>query len=138
MLAAKFILAAFSTFVTVSAAPGAGGALGRRSQQASPTITACRGTVSPPQGCVIIPVVSDSCISLTGGFSFLNDEISGAQIPGGFICTFFEQFGCLSAGGDVPDVAVLTGGTWNMTDVEGIAGFQSFNDMTSSISCSPL
>ncbi|KAJ7588712.1 hypothetical protein C8J56DRAFT_1049636 [Mycena floridula] len=81
MLSAKFILATFSTFVTVSAVPGAGAAdaLGLRSEQASPTITVCNGTVSPPQGCAIISIVSDNCISLTGELSFLNNEISGAQ-----------------------------------------------------------
>ncbi|KAJ7588711.1 hypothetical protein C8J56DRAFT_1164473 [Mycena floridula] len=139
MISAKFILATFSAFVTVSVIPRAGAAaLSLRSEQASPTITVCRGTVSPPQGCVIIPVVSDNCISFTGGLSFLNNEVSGAQIPAGLICTFFKQFSCLSAGGDVTDVAVLTGGTWNMTHVEGVAGFQSFNNVTSSISCSAL
>ncbi|KAJ7576026.1 hypothetical protein C8J56DRAFT_871029 [Mycena floridula] len=137
MLSAKFILAAFSTFVAVSAAPGAG-ALGHRSEQASPTITICSGSVSPANGCVTTPVVSDSCINLTGGLSFLNKEISGASIPAGFVCTFFEDFGCLNGGVNHHDVAVLTGGTYSMFNVQGIAGTQSFNDLTSSISCSPV
>ncbi|KAJ7589876.1 hypothetical protein C8J56DRAFT_1025200 [Mycena floridula] len=137
MLSAKFILAAFSTFVAVSAAPGAE-ALGHRSEQASATITVCSGSVSPAQGCVTVPVVSDSCINLTGGLSFLNKEISGAKIPAGFVCTFFEDFGCLNGGVNHHDVAVLTGGTWSLGKVQGIAGTQSFNDLTSSISCSPV
>ncbi|KAJ7595195.1 hypothetical protein C8J56DRAFT_1042294 [Mycena floridula] len=59
MLSAKFIFAAFSTFVVVSAAPSAG-ALGYRSEQASPTITVCSGSISPANGCVTIPVVSET------------------------------------------------------------------------------
>ncbi|KAJ7576021.1 hypothetical protein C8J56DRAFT_1171851 [Mycena floridula] len=137
MLSAKFIVAAFSTFVAVSAAPGASD-LGRRSEQASPTIIICSGSVSPANGCVTTPVVSDSCINLTGGLSFLNKEISGASIPAGFVCTFFEDFGCLNGGVNDHDVAVLTGGTYSMFNVQGIAGTQSFNDLTSSISCSPV
>ncbi|KAJ7576023.1 hypothetical protein C8J56DRAFT_1171853 [Mycena floridula] len=137
MLSAKFILAAFSTFVAVSAAPEAG-ALGRRSEQAPPTITICSGAINPPSGCVTTPVVSDSCINLTGGLSFLNKEISNASVPPGFVCTFFEDFGCLNGGVNHHDVAVLTGGTWDLFHVQGIAGTQSFNDLTSSISCSPV
>ncbi|KAJ7576027.1 hypothetical protein C8J56DRAFT_1164404 [Mycena floridula] len=143
MLSAKFILAAFSTFVAVSAAPSAAavpsaGALARRSEQASPTIIICSGSVSPAQGCVTTPVVSASCVNLTGGLSFLDKEISGASIPAGFVCTFFEDFGCLNGGVNHHDVAVLTGGTYSMFNVQGIAGTQSFNDLTSSISCSPV
>ncbi|KAJ7585986.1 hypothetical protein C8J56DRAFT_1049717 [Mycena floridula] len=137
MLSAKFILAAFSTFVAVSAAPGAE-ALGLRSEQASATITVCSGSISPAQGCVTVPVVSDSCINLTGGLTFLNKEISSASVPAGFVCTFFEDFGCLNGGVNHHDVAVLTGGTWNLAKVQGIAGTQNFNDLTSSFSCSPV
>ena len=41
--------------------------------------------------CVSIPVVSDECNNFTGGLSILNKETSSAQVPGGFICTFFES-----------------------------------------------
>ncbi|KAJ7436412.1 hypothetical protein FB451DRAFT_1417460 [Mycena latifolia] len=54
---------------------------------ASVSIVVC---TSVGTGCVTLPVVSDSCLNLTGGLSFLNKEISTAQIPGGFICTFFQ------------------------------------------------
>ncbi|KAJ7585894.1 hypothetical protein C8J56DRAFT_112184 [Mycena floridula] len=137
MLSAKLILAAFSTFVAVSAAPGAE-ALGLRSGQASSTITVCTGSISPAHGCVTIPVVSDSCVNLKGGLAFLNKKISWARVPAEFVCTFFEEFDCHNGGVKHHDAAVLTGGTWNMAKVQGIAGTQNFNDLTSSISCSPL
>jgi hypothetical protein len=35
-------------------------------------------------------------------------------------------------------VALLTGGSWDMKAVEGLAGTENFNDLTSSISCSPI
>ncbi|KAJ7935788.1 hypothetical protein B0H13DRAFT_1590136, partial [Mycena leptocephala] len=88
--------------------------------------------------CADIPLINDTCVSLTGGLSFFNKEISWAQIPAGFACKFFEAFGCLSSGTDHDDVAVLTRGIWNMMLVEGVSGTPSFNDLTSSISCSPI
>ncbi|KAJ7186136.1 hypothetical protein C8R46DRAFT_1208214 [Mycena filopes] len=106
-------------------------------QLASPTVTVCSG-ITGPSGCVDLPVVSDACINLTGGLSFLNKEISLVTVLPGFVCTFFEDFGCLNGGVNAHDVAVLTGGTWNMFNVHGIAGTQNFNDLTSSISCSPV
>ncbi|KAJ7137516.1 hypothetical protein C8R43DRAFT_1132115 [Mycena crocata] len=127
-----FVLAT-TAFVAASSASPTGPA-----PLASATITVCSGTISPPRGCVTIPVVSQSCISLTGGLSFLNKEISNASVPGGFVCTFYEDFGCSNDGGNGHDEAVLTGGTWNMAYVQGIAGSQNFNDLTSSITCSPL
>lgn len=59
-------------------------------QRASPTITVCSGSISPQNGCVTTPVVSEACINLTGGLSFLNKEISNVEVPGGFVCTFFQ------------------------------------------------
>ncbi|PPQ97339.1 hypothetical protein CVT26_006573 [Gymnopilus dilepis] len=71
------------------------------------------------------------------GLAFLNKEVSSAVIPDGFVCTFFEQFGCESAlrGGDT---TVLTGGTWTFTSVPGLATNVNFNDLASSFQCSPL
>ncbi|KAJ7585982.1 hypothetical protein C8J56DRAFT_112857 [Mycena floridula] len=135
MLSAKFILAAFSTFVAVPAAPGAE-ALGVRSEQNVPTMTVCSGSINPRLGCVDIVVASDNCINLTGGLTFLNKEISSASVPAGFACTLFEDFFCHNGGVIHHDVAVLTGGTWNLTNVQGIAGTQNFNDLTTSLSCS--
>ncbi|KAF8910229.1 hypothetical protein CPB85DRAFT_1305768 [Mucidula mucida] len=77
-------------------------------------------------------------LKVHGGLSFLNKEISNAQVPGGFVCTFFEDFGCLNGGVNDHDVAVLTGGAWKFFHVQGIAGTQSFNDLTSSFTCSPV
>jgi hypothetical protein len=34
--------------------------------------------------------LSDTCINLTGGLSFLNKEISTTTVPDGFIRTFFQ------------------------------------------------
>ncbi|KAF8909948.1 hypothetical protein CPB85DRAFT_1435426 [Mucidula mucida] len=102
------------------------------------TITACSGSLNPANGCVTIPVVSDTCTNFTGGLSFLNKEVSNVQVPGGFVCSFYEDFGCLNSGVNGHDVAVLTGGSWTMSRVQGIAGTQDFNDKTSSFSCSPV
>ncbi|KAJ7585941.1 hypothetical protein C8J56DRAFT_945883 [Mycena floridula] len=127
MFSAKFIITVFSAFVSVSAAPGPE-ALGLQRKQASPTITLCIGSVSPPTSCITIPVVSGSCMNLSGGLSPLNKQISGVQVP--FVCTFFQDFGCVSG----RDVAVLPAGTWDMAHVGG-GGTQNFDNLTSSISC---
>ncbi|KAJ7585987.1 hypothetical protein C8J56DRAFT_50339 [Mycena floridula] len=137
MLSAKFILAAFSTFVAVSAAPGAE-SLGLRSEQSDPGFTICSGSINPRQGCVDLPVATENCINLTGGLAFLNKQISATRFSVGLVCTFFEDFGCINGGADHHDVAVLTGGTWNFAQVQGIAGTQNFNDLTSSFSCSAV
>jgi hypothetical protein len=56
-----------------------------------------------------------------------------------FIHAFeIPTFGCSNGGVNEHDVAVLTGGSWNMPKVQGIGGTQNFNDFTSSISCSPF
>ncbi|KAJ7149415.1 hypothetical protein C8R43DRAFT_502762 [Mycena crocata] len=134
MLSFKVILTALTFLAVSSASPVVGGP----APLASATITVCSGAINPPSGCVTIPVVSDVCISLTGGLSFLNKEITNARVPGGFVCTFFQDFGCSNGGVNGHDVALLTGGTWDMRRVQGIAGTQNFNDATSSISCSPV
>ncbi|KAJ6548908.1 hypothetical protein B0H19DRAFT_1074768 [Mycena capillaripes] len=108
---------------------------------ASVTVEVCSGSVNPANGCVTVPVVSDSCNDLTGGLSFLNKEISWAVVPGGFICTFFQDFGCIATGtGNAPtdSSVVLQQGTWDMFSVPGLSGTTNFNDLTSSFSCSPL
>ncbi|KAJ7478477.1 hypothetical protein FB451DRAFT_1242101 [Mycena latifolia] len=92
-------------------------------------------------GCVTLPVVSDSCLNLTGGLSFLNKEITTAQIPGGFICTFFQDFGCTATGvvnAGTDSEVVLQQGSWDLTSVPGLSGTTNFQDLTSSISCSPI
>ncbi|KAJ7758627.1 hypothetical protein B0H16DRAFT_640816 [Mycena metata] len=121
MFSTKAILIAFALVVVSSAAPA------KPAPLVSPTITVCT-EVNPTGGCVTLPVVSDSCINLNGGFTFLNKDISGATLPSGIICTFFENFGCLSTG---RDTAVLHGGTYIIADIK-------FNDLTSSISCSSV
>ncbi|KAJ6576677.1 hypothetical protein DFH09DRAFT_1149997 [Mycena vulgaris] len=137
MFSAKAILTALA-FVAVSSATPTPSSAVKPAPLAAPIITVCSGSITPRNGCVDIPVVSAACINLTGGLSFLNKEISNAQVPGGFVCTFFEDFGCLNGGVNSHDVAVLTGGTWDMFNAHGIASNQNFNDLTSSISCSPV
>ncbi|KAJ7700602.1 hypothetical protein B0H16DRAFT_1902928 [Mycena metata] len=131
MFSAKFLLAALS-LAAVPSSLTLGGEL------ASPSITACTGTINPPDGCATISVVSASCINLTGTLSSLNKAVSWAQVPDGLVCTFFQDRDCSNGGVNAHDVAVLEGGTWDMSDVEGIGGPQNFSDQTSSISCSPL
>ncbi|KAF8205343.1 hypothetical protein K438DRAFT_1818963 [Mycena galopus ATCC 62051] len=104
----------------------------------SPSVEVC---TSPGAGCVTITVVSGDCQDLDGGLSFLDKEITTAVVPGGFVCTFFEDFGCTSSGtgnSGTDSEVVLQGGTWNMLDVPGLSGPEDFNDLTSSFSCSPI
>ncbi|THU77762.1 hypothetical protein K435DRAFT_738219 [Dendrothele bispora CBS 962.96] len=110
-----------------------------RAADASPTMTLCTA-VQFGGICLNLPVVSDSCTSFTGGLTTLNEEVSSAVIPAGFICTLFNQFGCTtSSAADSRDEVGLVGGSYpNFGSVVGIAGVQNFNDMASSISCSPL
>ncbi|KAF8825754.1 hypothetical protein HHX47_DHR6000012 [Lentinula edodes] len=129
MFSTKSFFAAFVAFVGAQVVSGAA--------LAPATITACSGTINPPNGCVDIPVVSDDCTDLTGGLSFLNKEISNVEVPAGFVCSFYEEFGCLGSQ-NAHNVVVLTGGTWNMESVPGIASTQDFNDMASSFTCSPV
>ena len=58
-------------------------------QDAAVTIKLCTA-VNLGGTCATLTAVPDQCVSLTGGLSILNKEISSAVIPGGFICTFFE------------------------------------------------
>ncbi|KJA13001.1 hypothetical protein HYPSUDRAFT_195902 [Hypholoma sublateritium FD-334 SS-4] len=122
---------------TVSlAAPGPAVSIKARGADASVNVEVCTG--NPGTGCVSIPIGSDSCNNLDGGLVFLNKEISSAIVPGGIVCTFFEDFGCLSEQGGA-DVVVLTSGTWSFFSVPGTAEpTVDFNDLTSSFSCSPL
>ncbi|KAJ6562554.1 hypothetical protein B0H19DRAFT_943385, partial [Mycena capillaripes] len=83
--------------------------------------------------CVAVPVVSDDCVNLTGGLSFLNKEISNSLVPGGFICTFFQEFGCTAL-----LTVVLQQGSWDFFSVPGLSGTTNFNYLTSSFTCSPL
>ncbi|KAJ7689416.1 hypothetical protein B0H17DRAFT_1331757 [Mycena rosella] len=137
MFSAKAILTALAFAAMSTATPcgdrSVGGDGGGRPTPLTPaTITVCSGSISPQNGCLTISVVSDSCVNLTGGLSFLNKEISWAQIR------VVSDFGCLNGGVNGHDVALLTGGTWDMFDVHGIAASQNFNDLTSSITCSPI
>ncbi|KAF9536821.1 hypothetical protein CPC08DRAFT_824764 [Agrocybe pediades] len=112
----------------------AGPTLSVRNTDSSATITVCADVGA---NCVGLPVVSDSCLDFTGGLTFLNKAVSSAVIPGGFVCTFFSQFECTSQGED--DEVVLTGGTWSFFDVPGPSSpDENFNDLASSVSCSPI
>ncbi|KAJ7272375.1 hypothetical protein C8J57DRAFT_1599579 [Mycena rebaudengoi] len=98
------------------------------------TLTACSGSLNPRNGCVDIIINSDVCHSLTGGLSFLNNQISNAFVPAPFVCTFFDALGCIS--NTDTDVVFLQGGTWDFSHVPGIAGTVNFNDRPSSFTCS--
>ncbi|KAJ7255820.1 hypothetical protein B0H12DRAFT_1112963 [Mycena haematopus] len=111
------------------------------SQDVPASIEVCTGASNPPSGCVTIPVVSDDCVNLTGGFSFLNKEISTAVVPDGFICSFFQDFGCTASGtgnAGTDSEVDLQGGTWDFFEVPGLSGTEDFNDLTSSFTCSPI
>ncbi|KAJ6603456.1 hypothetical protein DFH09DRAFT_1068614 [Mycena vulgaris] len=75
-----------------------------------------------------IPALSNNCANLTGGFTFLNKEISSAEVPSGIVCTFFQDFGCASGPGDDPNDGkiVLWEGTWNIPVKNGAV---NFNDL---------
>ncbi|THU83832.1 hypothetical protein K435DRAFT_870892 [Dendrothele bispora CBS 962.96] len=111
----------------------------KRAQDASPTVTLCTGP-GFTSICVMPAVVSDECVNLTGGLTTLNKELSSAVIPGGFICTFFTNFGCTTASAqDSRDELGLSGGSYpHFSEVVGIAGTVNFEDVPSSYSCSPV
>ncbi|KAJ7279353.1 hypothetical protein C8J57DRAFT_1464794 [Mycena rebaudengoi] len=100
---------------------------------AGSTVAVC-GATNPLGGCINIPINSDDCHSFTGGLSFLNNEVSGAIVPAGFVCTFFDAAGCSSS--TDTDVVFLQGGTYSFLSVPGISGDVNFNDRASSFSCS--
>ncbi|KAJ7431188.1 hypothetical protein B0H11DRAFT_2210464 [Mycena galericulata] len=140
----KFLLSLtlVALFSVASAVPAN---LKKRGTDESASVVVCS---SPSTGCVAVPVVSDDCVNLTGGLSFLNDEITTTEVPGGFVCTFFQAFGCTTGTGN-PGICtaagtgnvgqvVLQGGTWNMSVAPGLSGPVDFNDLTSSFSCSPV
>ncbi|KAJ7766273.1 hypothetical protein B0H14DRAFT_2402988 [Mycena olivaceomarginata] len=108
-------------------------------QETPVTVIICSGGVGA--GCAFVPTMSDTCINLTGGLSFLNKEISTAIVPGGFICTFFQDFGCTASGvvnAGTDSQVFLGAGTWNFFAVPGLSGTTNFNDLTSSFTCSPI
>ncbi|KAJ7611207.1 hypothetical protein FB45DRAFT_1065897 [Roridomyces roridus] len=112
----------------------------RRSANVSPDVVVCTDTLDSPQGCTTISVVSDACIDLNDTLSDLDKRISSASIPGGFVCTFFEDHLCFASGtgnSNTDSEVVLTQGAWNLSDVPGLSGPEDFNDLTSSFACSP-
>ncbi|KAJ7704245.1 hypothetical protein B0H14DRAFT_2548139 [Mycena olivaceomarginata] len=100
-------------------------------QEIPVTVTVCTGGVGV--GCAAIPIVSDTCVNLSGGLSFLNKQIATAIIPGAFAlyCMLHRQ-------GKHCSEVVLRRGTWNFFNVPGPSGTTNFNDLTSSLTCSPI
>ncbi|PPQ97237.1 hypothetical protein CVT26_000763 [Gymnopilus dilepis] len=125
------LIAIVATVLVVPATLTQGAAIQARNADLSPNAQVCTG---PLTGCITIPISSDDCTSFTGGLSFLNKEVTEAVIPDGFVCTFFEQFGCLSEQGG-EDTVNLQGGTWSFFSVPGPAGTVDFNDLSSSFQC---
>ncbi|KAJ7366103.1 hypothetical protein DFH08DRAFT_1071726 [Mycena albidolilacea] len=103
------------------------------------TVTVCSDGVAVR--CLLVPIVSDTCVNLTGGLSFLNKEISTAAVATGFVCTFSQDFSCTASGvvnAGTDSQVFLTGGIWHFNNVPGLSGPTNFNDLTSSFSCSPI
>ncbi|PPQ78262.1 hypothetical protein CVT25_011721 [Psilocybe cyanescens] len=98
--------------------------------EVAPTVSLCTGQ----QNCFTIPFVSYSCVSFTGGLSFLASEVSSATIPGGFVCTFAANTKCEPQG----EYVVLPGGKWNFSEVPGPNGNFNFNKRAESFICSPI
>ncbi|KAJ7678633.1 hypothetical protein B0H17DRAFT_944363, partial [Mycena rosella] len=89
--------------------------------------------------CLAIPIVPDGCQNFIGGFTIMNKELSSAVIPSGFICTFFEDFGCLSTGSNGQDEVALQGGSFaNFAAIPGVFAAQNFDNDASSYSCSVI
>ncbi|KIJ46861.1 hypothetical protein M422DRAFT_249604 [Sphaerobolus stellatus SS14] len=135
MFTSKSLLFVLSAFLaTTYAAPSS---LNARKADVSATIEVCTDA-NFGGSCVTIPVVSDQCIDFTGGLAFLNEAISSAVIPDGFVCFFFEEFDCADSGSSSGDEVTLQGGTFpDFEAIQGIFGSPSFNDLASSLSCSP-
>ncbi|KAF8868257.1 hypothetical protein CPB84DRAFT_1858232 [Gymnopilus junonius] len=131
-ITAALIISGAVTFAVPSPAPNA---LQGRKNELSPDAKVCTGNAN--NGCVTIPISADDCVNFTGGLGFLNKEVTTAVLPDGFVCTFFENFGCESAQGG-HDAVVLQGGTWSFFDVPGVDGPVDFNDLSSSFNCSPV
>ncbi|THU83846.1 hypothetical protein K435DRAFT_765611 [Dendrothele bispora CBS 962.96] len=134
MFAKASLLVALTTALSVMASPI------NAVENASPTITLC--TAAQFAGiCVRPAVVSESCTNLVGGLTTLNEEVSSIVVPAGFICTFFDAFGCTTsdpANSDQDEVGLVGGSYPSLKSVSGINGPLNFDDKTSSFICSPL
>ncbi|KDR67744.1 hypothetical protein GALMADRAFT_283461 [Galerina marginata CBS 339.88] len=130
----KFATALIALAMAVAASATPINAIEARDAEISPTVLVCTGGI--PVGCVTIPVVANTCVNFNGGLTFLNKEVSAVQVPNGYVCTFFDNFGCLApqGGGDI----VLQGGVTNLSAASGTAATVNFNDIPSSFSCSPV
>ncbi|KIJ31878.1 hypothetical protein M422DRAFT_36070 [Sphaerobolus stellatus SS14] len=112
----------------------------RRNFDVPAITTICTGNVSPPEGCVGVPVIADSCVDFVGGLTVFNKAVSGIQSPNGFVCTFFVNFGCDSTS-PTEEVIITAAPAINLgtTPVSnGLGQLVNFNDQASSFSCSPV
>ncbi|KAJ7935804.1 hypothetical protein B0H13DRAFT_2304298 [Mycena leptocephala] len=69
-------------------------------------------------------------LDLTGGLDRYNDQLSWAQVPP----ATSADFDCSNTN----DFVALQSGNWDLFNVQAIFGSPNFNDLTSSISCSPV
>jgi hypothetical protein len=53
-------------------------------------VQVCIRDTDPPEDCIILPIVDDTCLNLDGGLDRYNDVLSWAEVPNGYICEFFE------------------------------------------------
>ncbi|KAJ3556372.1 hypothetical protein NP233_g11992 [Leucocoprinus birnbaumii] len=93
--------------------------------------------------CISVPARgTGSCIDLVGGLSGLNNEVSGAKIPLGIFCTFYDNFSCLTSATPESDgdSVTLQGGNYpsfaSLPDDYGVN--VDFDNRVSSFRCSPL
>ncbi|KAJ3566276.1 hypothetical protein NP233_g7102 [Leucocoprinus birnbaumii] len=93
--------------------------------------------------CINVPVGGTGpCINLVGGLSGLNNEVSGAKIPLGTFCTFYDNFSCLTSATPESDgdSVTLQGGNYSsfasLPDDYGVN--VDFDNRVSSFRCSPL
>ncbi|KAF8149349.1 hypothetical protein B0H34DRAFT_182551 [Crassisporium funariophilum] len=138
MFATTRTLIAFAILATASAAPSGLEDRDTTHTNVSPSISIC-STITGAS-CVTVPIVSDTCKDLNGGLSFWNDDSSTVTVPGGMVCTLFDNFGCLTGGPNSDDVAVLIGRVqqWVLNNVPGRFGNINFDNRASSFTCSSV
>ncbi|KAJ7860767.1 hypothetical protein B0H13DRAFT_1900867 [Mycena leptocephala] len=108
-----------------------------RTSDAMPTRNEISADASgPPNNCFDISFDTGNCVPLLGNLGFLDKQLSWVQVPDGFICTLFQDSGCIDGGKN--EEVVLQDGTRDLTNAPGLTGPTNFNDLTSSFSCSPF
>ncbi|PPR06447.1 hypothetical protein CVT26_006461 [Gymnopilus dilepis] len=88
--------------------------------------------------CVEVSLAAVQCINIYALPALFND-LSSLAVPFGFICTLFAGKDCIRMNSTSRDIVGISGGIWpSLTAVEGVDGPQNFDDLTSSLICSPF